>query len=55
MGNLERAEGDSMIDAGTAAPDFTLPDHDGNDVSLSDLKGKAVVLFFGSPDVSVGR
>ena len=35
-----------MIDAGTAAPDFTLPDQDGNDVSLSDLKGKAVVLFF---------
>ncbi len=35
-----------MIDAGTAAPDFTLPDQDGNDVSLSDLNGRAVVLCF---------
>ena len=35
-----------MIDAGTAAPDFTLPDQDGNDVSLSDLNGRTVVLFF---------
>lgn len=46
MGNLERAEGDSMIDAGTAAPDLTLPDQDGNDVSLSDLNGRPVVLYF---------
>lgn len=45
MGNLERAEGDSMMDAGTAAPDFTHPDQDGNDVSLSDLNGRTVVLF----------
>lgn len=35
-----------MISPGTTAPDFTLPDHDGNDVSLSDLKGKKVVLYF---------
>jgi peroxiredoxin Q/BCP len=35
-----------MIDASTAAPDFTLPDQDGNDVSLSDLNGRTVVLFF---------
>ena len=26
--------------------DFTLPDQDGNPVSLSDFKGKTVVLFF---------
>jgi peroxiredoxin Q/BCP len=31
---------------GTPAPDFTLPDQDGNDVSLADLKGETVVLYF---------
>jgi thioredoxin-dependent peroxiredoxin len=28
------------------APDFTLPDEDGREVSLKDLRGKNVVLFF---------
>jgi thioredoxin-dependent peroxiredoxin len=28
------------------APDFTLPDQDGNEVSLKDFQGKNVVLFF---------
>jgi len=31
---------------GDSAPDFTLPDQAGNDVSLSGLKGKTVVLYF---------
>ncbi len=31
---------------GTPAPDFTLEDIDGNQVKLSDYKGKKVVLFF---------
>ncbi|HWI22440.1 MAG TPA: thioredoxin-dependent thiol peroxidase [Baekduia sp.] len=35
-----------MIEPGTTAPDFTLPDQDGNDVSLSSLQGKTVVLYF---------
>ena len=29
-----------------AAPEFTLPDQDGNDVSLSDLRGRGVVLWW---------
>ena len=35
-----------MLDQGTAAPDFELPDQDGDPLKLSDLKGQAVVLYF---------
>jgi len=35
-----------MIEAGAGAPQFTLPDQDGNAVSLSDYAGKTVVLYF---------
>jgi peroxiredoxin Q/BCP len=31
---------------GDAAPDFTLPDADGNDVSLSSLRGRRVIIYF---------
>ncbi len=35
-----------MLDTGTAAPNFTLPDQDGNEVTLSALRGRTVVLYF---------
>ena len=35
-----------MIQRGEKAPQFTLPDQDGNDVSLSDFAGETVVLYF---------
>jgi thioredoxin-dependent peroxiredoxin len=35
-----------MIEEGTTAPDFTLPNQDGEDVTLSDLRGRPVVLYF---------
>ncbi|MEA2297433.1 MAG: thioredoxin-dependent peroxiredoxin [Solirubrobacteraceae bacterium] len=35
-----------MLETGTKAPDFTLPDQDGTDVSLSELHGRPVVLYF---------
>ena len=35
-----------MIEAGTTAPDFTLPDQDGRPVSLGDFAGRTVVLYF---------
>ena len=35
-----------MVEEGQEAPDFTLPDQDGNPVSLSDLRGQPVVLYF---------
>jgi thioredoxin-dependent peroxiredoxin len=35
-----------MVEQGDTAPDFTLPDQDGNEVTLSDLRGRPVVLYF---------
>lgn len=35
-----------MIETGAPAPQFTLPDQDGNPVSLADYAGKTVVLYF---------
>jgi peroxiredoxin Q/BCP len=35
-----------MIEAGHDAPDFTLPDHTGRTVKLSDYRGRTVVLWF---------
>ena len=35
-----------MLEQGTTAPDFDLPDQDGDHVKLSDLKGQTVVLHF---------
>ena len=35
-----------MIETGAQAPDFTLPDEDGTDVTLSDFRGQTVVLYF---------
>lgn len=35
-----------MLEAGTRAPAFTLPDQDGNPVALDALNGKTVVLYF---------
>ena len=35
-----------MIEQGQTAPDFTLPDQDGTDVTLSQLRGGPVVLYF---------
>jgi len=35
-----------MIETGRAAPDFALPDQDGETVRLSELRGRRVVLYF---------
>jgi peroxiredoxin len=41
-----------MIEPGSPAPDFTLPDQDGNRVSLADFRGRTVVLVFYPADFS---
>ena len=43
-----------MLEIGTKAPEFTLPDKDGNPVSLSDFAGKKVVLYFYPRDNTPG-
>ncbi|MCI9243458.1 MAG: thioredoxin-dependent thiol peroxidase [Lawsonibacter sp.] len=43
-----------MLEIGTKAPEFTLPDKDGNMVSLSDFAGKKVVLYFYPRDNTPG-
>jgi peroxiredoxin Q/BCP len=34
------------LEPGDLAPDFTIPDQDGNEVSLKGLRGRNVVLYF---------
>jgi thioredoxin-dependent peroxiredoxin len=35
-----------MIQPGDQAPDFTLPDQNGEELTLSDLRGQTIVLYF---------
>ena len=43
-----------MLEIGTKAPAFTLPDQDGKMVSLKDFKGQKVVLYFYPKDNTPG-
>ncbi len=43
-----------MLDLGTQAPDFTLPDQNGDMRSLSDFRGQKVVLYFYPKDLTSG-
>lgn len=43
-----------MLEINTKAPDFTLSDKDGNPVSLSDFRGKKVILYFYPRDNTPG-
>ena len=43
-----------MLEVGMNAPEFTLPDKNGNMVSLSDFLGKKVVLYFYPKDNTPG-
>ena len=43
-----------MLEIGTPAPDFTLPDQNGTPHSLSEYRGKRVVLYFYPKDMTSG-
>jgi len=44
----------SELKIGNKAPDFSLPDADGNIVKLSDFRGKKVILYFYPKDNTSG-
>ncbi len=43
-----------MLEIGTKAPDFTLKNKEGKDISLSDFLGKKVILYFYPKDNTPG-
>lgn len=49
-----KSQKDIMLKVGSKAPDFRLPASDGSIISLSDLKGKKVVLYFYPKDDTPG-
>jgi peroxiredoxin Q/BCP len=49
-----RKELHAMLEEGTQAPDFTLPDENGTEVSLSQFRGKKVVIYFYPKDDTPG-
>ena len=53
-GNLKKKRGKIMLEIGTQAPDFTLPDQNGDMHSLKDYRGKKVILYFYPRDNTAG-
>ena len=43
-----------MLNEGTMAPDFTLPDQNGEPHTLSDYRGRKVILYFYPKDMTSG-
>ena len=43
-----------MLEIGTQAPEFTLPDQNGELKSLSDFRGQKVILYFYPKDMTAG-
>ena len=43
-----------MLETGTTAPDFTLPDQNGKNHSLKEYRGKKVILYFYPKDNTSG-
>ncbi len=54
LGMKANAAADTTLQPGTVAPGFTLPSQTEKDVSLSDYKGKYVVLYFYPKDQTSG-
>jgi len=57
QGKLKRKkkqEDRKMLEIGTKAPEFTLPDQNGEEKRLSDYRGKKVILYFYPKDMTSG-
>ncbi len=52
--HIKIAEDIIMLEIGTKAPEFTLPDQNGQTHSLADYAGKKVILYFYSKDMTSG-
>jgi thioredoxin-dependent peroxiredoxin len=51
---MTRNEGESMLEIGSKAPDFVLQNQDDKEISLTEYKGKWVVLYFYPKDNTSG-
>jgi len=51
---LNRTGGDKVVDTGEQAPDFELTNDSGEQIRLSDLRGKKVILYFYPKALSKG-
>jgi peroxiredoxin Q/BCP len=51
---IHQEGGFAMLQEGAMAPDFTLPMDGGGEVTLSDFRGKKVVLYFYPKDYTTG-
>jgi thioredoxin-dependent peroxiredoxin len=54
MTTAKRMRMATKLQTGDTAPEFTLPDHDGEPVSLADFKGRKVVVYFYPKDDTPG-
>lgn len=43
-----------MLEKGNKAPEFTLPDQDGNEITFSSKKGKWIIIYFYPRDMTPG-
>ena len=50
----KKKEGEHMLEVGTKAPDFTLLNQNGEEVSLSQFQGQKVILYFYPKDNTPG-
>lgn len=55
MSRLDNCDHPLMIGPGAPAPDFEIPDQDGEPVRLSALRGRTVVLYFYPKADTAGR
>jgi peroxiredoxin len=55
LGHQALTQSRPSAEIGKTAPQFTLPDTAGHTLSLADLRGRAVVLFFGSDACPVSK
>ena len=52
--NISVNEVKTMLEIGTKAPAFTLPDQNGEKRSLADYQGQKVILYFYPKDMTAG-